>query len=145
MGKIDFFFSFSFFLFKRIDGNITSQSNHCPSYFDDLFCWLYKASDITVLPCQPETGPLNQLDPATNSAINSDTPVATTMATKVCLWYSNPENIRESLCELSDEFTNRVNLLGLRSRDYKNFESLLNVRNSFLKDPFIIIIILNQS
>ncbi|KAG9430962.1 secretin receptor [Apis mellifera carnica] len=107
-------------------GNITSQSNHCPSYFDDLFCWLYKASDITVLPCQPETGPLNQLDPATNSAINSDTPVATTMATKVCLWYSNPENIRESLCELSDEFTNRVNLLGLRSRDYKNFESLLN-------------------
>ncbi|XP_016916473.1 secretin receptor [Apis cerana] len=117
--------------------NITSQSRHCPPYFDGLLCWPYtKPSDIAILPCPSETGPLNQLDPATNSALNSDTPVAT-MATKTCLsngqWGSNSENIRESnysLCKLSDEFIDRLLVnLGFRIvlfRDYKNFESLLN-------------------
>lgn len=149
MEKLTFpiFFFFSFFS-KRTDRNITSQSRHCPPYFDGLLCWPYtKPSDIAILPCPSETGPLNQLDPATNSALNSDTPVAT-MATKTCLsngqWGSNSENIRESnysLCKLSDEFIDRLLVnLGFRIvlfRDYKNFESLLNVRNFFLKILFL--------
>lgn len=70
------------------------------------------------------------------------------MATKTCLsngqWGSNSENIRESnysLCKLSDEFIDRLLVnLGFRIvlfRDYKNFESLLNVRNFFLKILFL--------
>lgn len=111
-----------------------------------MLCWSYaKASSVATLPCPPNTGPpLNQLD--ASSALNA--PVATTVATKACLsngrWYVNSENIWQSnysLCELSDEFTDRRYLVDLglgifRSRDYKNIESLLNVRIEFLKDRF---------
>ncbi|XP_012344970.1 secretin receptor [Apis florea] len=116
--------------------NITSRDAYCPPHFDGVLCWSYaKASSVATLPCPPNTGsPLNQLD--ASSALNA--PVATTVATKACLsngrWYVNSENIWQSnysLCELSDEFTDRRYLVDLglgifRSRDYKNIESLLN-------------------
>ncbi|XP_031367353.1 secretin receptor-like [Apis dorsata] len=124
--------------------NITSQY-YCPPYFDGLLCWPYtNVSNVAILPCPSETGPLNQLNSAIGSALNSNTSVATTVASKFCFsngqWYSNLENIRKSnysLCKLSKKFIDRLSVdLGyfeiLQLRDYKNFEKYKYLLNKWL-------------
>ncbi|XP_043789458.1 secretin receptor-like [Apis laboriosa] len=124
--------------------NITSQY-YCPPYFDGLLCWPYtNVSNVAILPCPSETGPLNQLNSAIGSALNSNTSVATTVASKFCFsngqWYSNLENIRKSnysLCKFSKKFIDRLSMdLGyfeiLQLRDYKNFEKYKYLLNKWL-------------
>ncbi|XP_026669652.1 parathyroid hormone 2 receptor [Ceratina calcarata] len=87
-----------------------SQFQHCPPHFDGLLCWPYTESSITaILPCPPETGPIQHVDFYSFESNFGDA----IMATKVCLangqWYTNSSDTlwsNYSMCEMSDEFIN---------------------------------------